>query len=81
MPSFTDCPLDAESVKAATLALLEAHLDITAIFGCNAETVLQVVCAAKTMRRTVPETLSVIGFDDICPGPTRYPRPYHEAHS
>lgn len=64
-PYFADCPLDAESVKAATVTLLEAHPEITAIFGCNDETVLQAIRAAKTVGRMVPETLSVVGFDDI----------------
>lgn len=64
-PYFADCPLDAESVKAATVTLLQEHPEITALFGCNDETVLQAIRAAKSLGRTVPDSLSVVGFDDI----------------
>lgn len=64
-PYFADCLLDAESVQAATIALLEQSPEITALFGCNDETVIQAIRAAKTVGRTVPDDLSVVGFDDI----------------
>jgi DNA-binding LacI/PurR family transcriptional regulator len=38
--------------------------DITAVFAANDQTALGVLRAAHELGRAVPETLSVVGFDD-----------------
>jgi len=38
---------------------------VTALFCCNDETAIAVLQAAQALERRVPESLSIIGFDDI----------------
>ncbi|MFN8528432.1 MAG: LacI family DNA-binding transcriptional regulator [Anaerolineae bacterium] len=49
----------------ATLRLLRRAPEVTAIFACNDETAFGVMSAARHLGRSIPEDLSVIGFDDI----------------
>jgi len=57
--------LDRPSVYRAALSLLQKHPEITAFFACNDDTAAGVMAAALDMGRTVPQDLSVVGFDDI----------------
>ncbi len=49
----------------ATLRLLRRHPQITAIFACNDESAIGVMNAARLLGYSIPDTLSVVGFDDI----------------
>lgn len=60
-----DGPLTRADGREAALRLLERCPQITAIFACNDEVALGVLSAAEASRRTVPDDLSIIGFDDI----------------
>lgn len=60
-----DSPLDRDEAYRTTLRLLERAPQITAIFGCNDDTAIGCMRAARDMGRRLPEDLSVIGFDDI----------------
>lgn len=59
------CELHSEAAFEATRTLLRQYPEITAIFGCNDEVALAAIQAARELGRTVPQTLSVVGFDDI----------------
>jgi LacI family transcriptional regulator len=60
-----DSPLTREGGYNATCALLRRAPRVTAIFACNDEVAMGVLSAAREMGRTVPNDLSLIGFDDI----------------
>lgn len=62
---FADCPLNRNLAAQATAALLQQHPQITALFCCNDEIALAVMRTAQDLGRSVPQSLSVIGFDDI----------------
>lgn len=49
----------------STLRLLRRYPHITAIFACNDETAFGVMSAARHLGYTIPDDLSVVGFDDI----------------
>lgn len=55
---------DAAHGRAAATALLEERRDVTAIFAESDGLALGVLQAAHYLGRPVPETLSVVGFDD-----------------
>jgi LacI family transcriptional regulator len=60
-----DSMLTRESAYDATLRLLRRAPQITAIFACNDNTAVGVMNAANELGLSVPDDLSVIGFDDI----------------
>lgn len=62
---LTQCTLQPKEAAEATRELLEAHPQITAVFGCNDEVSISAIHAAREMGRHTPEELSVMGFDDI----------------
>jgi LacI family transcriptional regulator len=62
---FADCTPKKETAFEAATLLLSQSPQITALFGCNDEMALAAMQAAQALGRQVPETLSVIGFDDI----------------
>ncbi|GAB4195768.1 MAG: LacI family DNA-binding transcriptional regulator [Roseiflexaceae bacterium] len=62
---FADTHLVHEEIEAATAALLSQHPAITALFCANDMTAISAMAAARTLRRHLPEDLSVVGFDDI----------------
>lgn len=62
---IADCPLRVDCAFEATTALLQAHPQITALFGSNDEVSISAMRAAQALGRRLPEDLSVIGFDDI----------------
>jgi LacI family transcriptional regulator len=62
---LTRCTLQPDEAAKATQELLEANPQVTAIFGCNDEVSIAAIHAARNVGRSVPEHLSVIGFDDI----------------
>ncbi len=57
--------LRTEEAYEASIDLLTQHPEITAIFACNDETASQVLRAARSLGRRVPEDISVMGFDDV----------------
>lgn len=57
--------LSRADALAATVRLLDRAPQITAIFACNDNVAIGVMSATQSMGLTVPEDLSVVGFDDI----------------
>lgn len=64
-PHFVDCHLYPDAAVPATVAYLEKHPEITAIFSCNDEVAIGVMNAMQALRKSVPQKLSIIGFDNI----------------
>lgn len=60
-----DSEQTSEGVFAATLRLLDRAPEITAIFACNDNMAMGVMNAARELDLTIPDDLSLIGFDDI----------------
>ncbi|SDS51017.1 LacI family DNA-binding transcriptional regulator [Jiangella sp. DSM 45060] len=55
---------EASHGHAATISLLAERADVTAIFAESDELAMGVLQAAHSIGRPVPDTLSVVGFDD-----------------
>ena len=62
-----DSELSREGGYKATIRLLQRSPQVSAIFACNDMVAFGVMSAARDLKRSVPESLSVIGFDDIDP--------------
>jgi LacI family transcriptional regulator len=60
-----DSPLSKAGGFKAAVALLKRFPEITAFFACNDEVATGVLSAAREMGRSIPEDLSLVGFDDI----------------
>ena len=60
-----ECFLSLETGREATLALLTAHPELTAVFAASDVAALGAVQAALELGRSIPEQLAVIGFDDF----------------
>jgi LacI family transcriptional regulator len=58
-------PATVENASQATKRLLDEHPDITAVVGYNDTVALGVLQACRELGLSVPEGLSVAGFDDI----------------
>jgi DNA-binding LacI/PurR family transcriptional regulator len=56
----------------AAAALLEAHPDTTAIFAANDTMALGALAVIRQMGRTVPDDMSVIGYDNSALAQSRY---------
>jgi DNA-binding LacI/PurR family transcriptional regulator len=54
---------ELEAARAATLGLLRAHPDVTAVFAASDEMAMGVVLGARALGLRVPDDLSVIGVD------------------
>jgi DNA-binding LacI/PurR family transcriptional regulator len=72
-PSITYCDWSAQAAFEATMALLAAQPDITAILGANDVLAVGALQAVRSLERTVPDDVAVIGFDDF--DFTQYVRP------
>lgn len=57
--------LNREEGYRAAVQLLQRAPEITAIFACNDLTAIGAIHAARDMSITVPDKLSIIGFDNI----------------
>ena len=64
-PYFADCGLGRDEVASAATGLLRDHPQITAIMGVNDETAISAMNALTESGISVPQQVSVIGFDDI----------------
>ncbi len=64
-PGFVDCHLDPNSAVPATVAYLEQHPEVTAVFCCNDEIAIGVMGAMQALGKGVPQDLSIVGFDNI----------------
>jgi LacI family transcriptional regulator len=64
-PRFVDCHLHPDSAVPASVAYLEKHPEVTAIFCCNDEVAIGVMSAMQALGKQVPQELSLIGFDNI----------------
>lgn len=61
---IVDSHLNNESAYEATLELLQTYPEITAIFSCNDEIVFAIYQALEELGLSVPDDISIIGFDD-----------------
>ena len=57
--------LSRETAYEDTIRMLRRFPEITAIFACNDEVAMGVLKAAQDLELSVPDDLSLIGFDDI----------------
>ena len=64
-PHFVDCHLHPDSAVPTAIAYLENHPEVTAIFCCNDELAIGVMSAMQALGKSVPQELSIIGFDNI----------------
>lgn len=62
---IVDTALNYESGYPATKQLLQQSPQVTAIFACNDNVAAAVMNAANDLGLSVPDDLSVVGFDDI----------------
>jgi len=62
---ITENVLDKKSAYEVTLNLLKKHNDITAIIGNNDYTTLGAIKAIHELGLSIPDGISVIGYDDI----------------
>lgn len=66
-PYFWDCPLWPDAAYTAVPAYLEQHPQVTAVFACNDAVAIALMKVAQEQPRLVPQTLSIVGFDNIEP--------------
>jgi LacI family transcriptional regulator len=65
-PHFADGPhVRPEEAAAAGIAYIQAHPEVTATFCCNDDVAVGLIQAAQRVGISVPEQLSVVGYDDI----------------
>ncbi|MEE4194437.1 MAG: LacI family DNA-binding transcriptional regulator [Anaerolineae bacterium] len=64
-PIFADSDLWTHAVQPAVQKAFEKEPDISAIFSCNDDLAIAVMRTVRDMGKTIPEDVSVIGFDDI----------------
>lgn len=57
--------MNAYDATAATVELLQRHPTVTALVACNDFCAIETLRAAQAMGRSVPDSLSIVGFDDI----------------
>jgi DNA-binding LacI/PurR family transcriptional regulator len=72
-PYVEDSDLLKATGYASTKRLLEHSPEVTAIFACNDEVATGVLQAARELGRSVPNNLSVIGFDNVDYAAELYP--------
>jgi LacI family transcriptional regulator len=60
-----DCVDSIDEQYNAALRLIQEHPQMTAIFGINDETAISTMRAAKALGINVPDSISIVGFDDI----------------
>lgn len=63
--AIEDGAFSAESGYEAGLALLRRRPDLTAIFAGNDTLAIGLLSAARELSRSVPDDLSIVGFDDL----------------
>lgn len=64
-PYFADSHVPLNDIAAATADLLRRSPDVTALFCCNDISAITAMHAARTLGRTIPDDLSIVGFDNI----------------
>lgn len=64
-PALVDCHHHPDEAVPVVTEFLKTNRDVTALFVCNDEVAIGVMQAAQSLGRSVPEDLSIIGFDDI----------------
>ncbi|NOK63962.1 MAG: LacI family transcriptional regulator [Chloroflexi bacterium AL-W] len=62
---FADSHLTLEEAAESTAELLQRYPEITALFCTNDKVALGAMQAARAVGRTLPDNLSIIGFDNI----------------
>lgn len=64
-PYFWDCSLWPKAAHEAAQKYLLESSPITAIFGCNDTVLIALMQVAQAQGRTLPDDISLIGFDNI----------------
>ncbi len=64
-PYFWDCTLWPKAAQEAARNYLAQPSPMTAVFGCNDTVTIALMQVAQSQGRTIPQDLSVIGFDNI----------------
>jgi DNA-binding LacI/PurR family transcriptional regulator len=70
---MTSCDWTSQAAFDATLELLAAHPEVTAILGANDVLAVGALQAVQSLGRTIPDEVALIGFDDF--DFTQYVRP------
>jgi LacI family transcriptional regulator len=65
--------LTKQSAYLATQELLNRSPQVTAIFACNDNAAMGVIQAVRESGRSVPEDISIVGFDDVEAAAEMYP--------
>jgi LacI family transcriptional regulator len=62
---IVDSSLDKKVAREAAQTLLSGHPEVTAIFACIDLLAVEILPVAQEFGRSVPEDLSIVGFDDV----------------
>lgn len=62
---FVDSALHPDTAVPATLAYLDQHPELTAVFSCNDEIAIALIKALQAAGKQIPDDLSIIGFDNV----------------
>jgi LacI family transcriptional regulator len=73
VPHVKDSDLLKQPAYQATKDLLYASPEVTAIFACNDEVATGVMQAVRDTGRSVPNDISVVGFDNLASSADLYP--------
>jgi LacI family transcriptional regulator len=73
LPYIKDSDLLKQPAYLATKELLAKSPEVTAIFACNDEVATGVMQAIRDMGRSVPDDISVVGFDNLASSADLYP--------
>ncbi|HEY0603493.1 MAG TPA: LacI family DNA-binding transcriptional regulator [Herpetosiphonaceae bacterium] len=64
-PYLADSHMSSHESAAAVTALLQRSPEITALFCCNDQVAIAAMQAAQALGRSIPDDLSIVGFDNI----------------
>lgn len=64
-PCFADCRHHPDEAGVRAAEFLPKHPEITAVLGANDEVAISVMRVAQQLGKSVPQDLSVMGFDNI----------------
>lgn len=62
---FVNTPLHPDTAVPAALLYLEQYPEVTAVFACNDEIAIALINELHARGKTIPDDLSIIGFDNV----------------